>query len=106
VPRGPTAEVVTTDATGRARVVEQCQSCGGTGLEQRLRDDATPAWCQLRAPWTARDTPSSAADRHDRFFPAGRSWRPASRRSLHTLFLHGSDGVTPVRGEIVGLASR
>jgi hypothetical protein len=38
VPRGPTTEVVTTDATGRARVVEQCRTCGGTDIEEhRLR---------------------------------------------------------------------
>jgi hypothetical protein len=37
VKRGPLFETVRTDATGRARVVEQCQECGHDDMTERIR---------------------------------------------------------------------
>jgi hypothetical protein len=37
--RGALVETVTTDATGRAHVVQMCQECGGTDLLDRIRAD-------------------------------------------------------------------
>ena len=34
---GATVEVVKQDATGRARVVDMCQECGGTDLLDQVR---------------------------------------------------------------------
>jgi hypothetical protein len=43
VRRGPVVETVIADSTGRKRVVSQCQECGGTDLEHRLRAEAEGA---------------------------------------------------------------
>jgi hypothetical protein len=40
--RGALVETVHTDATGRARVCEQCTECGGTDLLDRIRTEHEP----------------------------------------------------------------